>query len=123
MNRLNLSACWTMAAVIFCAAAGSLSADELDDAIGEHRMGTLVVEAVPGAEISVEQLRHAFWFGAALSSRPFSDRGGMTDADKERYREIFLQNFNAAVTENAVKWKQMEPQRGAIRESALGSQR
>ncbi len=49
---------------------GSLNAGDadLDDAIRKHRMGTLVVQAAPGVEVRVEQLRHEFWFGAALAS-------------------------------------------------------
>lgn len=43
---------------------------DVDDAIRQARMGTLVVVAAPGVEVRVEQLRHEFWFGAALASGP-----------------------------------------------------
>src|SRR4051812_30799157 len=74
------------------------SASDLDASIREHRMGTLVIQAQPNARVRVEQLRHEFWFGAALANQVFSDR--MRAGDAARYKELFLQNFNAAVTEN-----------------------
>jgi len=53
--------------------------------IREHRMGNLVVKAKPGAEVHVKQLRHEFWFGAALSSGVFSGR--MNAEDQRKYKE------------------------------------
>lgn len=85
---------------------------ELDRAIAQHRMGTLVVEAAPNTTVRVEQVRHAFWFGAALSSRFFGPRASSTD--RAKYQQVFLDNFNAAVTENALKWHAMEPRRGHV---------
>jgi len=87
-------------------------ADELDDAIRQVRMGTLVIETAPGAEVRVEQERHEFWFGAALASHVFGGR--MNEADAAKYREVFLANFNAAVTENALKWHAMEREQGKV---------
>jgi len=75
-------------------------------------MGTLVVEAAPGMEVRVEQVRHEFWFGAALASQMFGGRSGGEDASK--YRQVFLDNFNAAVTENALKWHSMERRKGEV---------
>ena len=92
-------------------------ADTLDHSISMHRMGTITIETEPGAQVRVEQVRHAFWFGAALSSRAFS--GGLSSADKRHYEQTFLANFNAAVTENAVKWHSMERQRGKVDHSIV----
>jgi GH35 family endo-1,4-beta-xylanase len=75
-------------------------------------MGELEVRAKPGAQVHVEQLRHEFWFGAALSSGAFSGR--LSAEDQRRYEETFLSNFNAAVTENALKWHDMERRRGNV---------
>jgi len=75
-------------------------------------MGTLTIEAAPGTEIRVEQLRHEFWFGAALANSVFSGR--MNAADATLYQETFLRNFNAAVTENALKWHDMERRQGQV---------
>jgi GH35 family endo-1,4-beta-xylanase len=81
-------------------------------AIAQHRQGVLVIEAAPGTEIVVEQQRHEFWFGAALASQAFSER--MPPDDRQKYLSLFLTNFNAAVTENALKWHDMEPNRGNV---------
>ncbi len=85
---------------------------DLDEAIRKARMGTLVVEAAPNAEVRVEQLRHEFWFGAALASQAFGGR--MNSEDAAQYKNIFLENFNAAVTEVALKWHAMEPRQGQV---------
>jgi endo-1,4-beta-xylanase len=84
----------------------------LDESIRRNRMGTLVIETAPGAEVRVEQQRHEFWFGAALASQMFSGRADAEEAAK--YKKVFLETFNAAVTENALKWHAMEPRRGAV---------
>lgn len=84
----------------------------LDESIRKNRMGTLIVEAAPGTEVRVEQIRHEFWFGAALSSQMFDARSENPTATK--YKRVFLDNFNAAVTENALKWHSMERRRGEI---------
>jgi GH35 family endo-1,4-beta-xylanase len=85
---------------------------DLDESIRKVRMGTLVVQAAPGTEIRVEQVRHEFWFGAALANQMFGGRARGTTA--ARYKEVFLENFNAAVTENALKWHSMERRKGEI---------
>ncbi len=91
---------------------GELGPEVIEARIRQHRMGDLVVRAKPGAQVHVEQLRHEFWFGAALSSGAFSGR--LSAEDQSRYEETFLSNFNAAVTENALKWHDMERRRGKV---------
>jgi len=86
--------------------------DAINTRIRQHRMGELLIKAEPGAEVHVRQLRHEFWFGAALSSGAFSGR--MRAEDQLKYEETFLANFNAAVTENALKWHDMERQSGKV---------
>ncbi|EDY83303.1 Glycosyl hydrolase family 10 [Verrucomicrobiia bacterium DG1235] len=81
-------------------------------AIAQHRMGTLVVEAPALAEVTVEQLEHEFWFGAALANQAFDGR--MSVEDTKRYKAAFLENFNSAVTENALKWLAMEREKGEV---------
>ena len=97
------------------AQAVSLAGEDIRDlnaAIAKHRQGTLIVEAPPDTEVTVEQVWHRFWFGAALANQAFNGR--MRPEDRERYLGVFLTNFNAAVTENALKWHDMEPRRGAV---------
>jgi GH35 family endo-1,4-beta-xylanase len=102
--------------LIFLAGVGRALAQEagrdLDAAIEQHRKGVLVIEAAPGTEVVVEQQRHEFWFGAALASQAFGER--MRPEERQRYLGMFLTNFNAAVTENALKWHAMEPSRGKV---------
>jgi endo-1,4-beta-xylanase len=80
--------------------------------IARNRKGEIIVKAKPGSQVIVEQLRHEFWFGCAISNIIASD--GMPENDKKLYKEKFLENFNSAVTENAVKWPDMEPRRGEV---------
>ena len=112
MNRLatmiGLSA-MVCALVTLRAGAGS---GDIDQRIRQHRMGTLTIEAEPGAAVRVEQMRHEFWFGAAVSSSAFSGR--MSPDQERQYQKVFLANFNAGVTENALKWHAMERQRGQV---------
>lgn len=84
----------------------------LNASIEKHRMGTLIVTAKPGAQVRVEQVRHEFWFGAAIATGPFAWKAETPDAAK--YRAMFLKNFNAATIENALKWGQMEKKPGEV---------
>jgi len=77
------------------------SGSDVYEAIRKVRMGTLVVEATPGVEVRVEQLRHEFWFGSALAGQAFGGR--MNAADAAQYKKVFLENFNAGVTEVALQ--------------------
>ena len=95
------------------AAAASDPAEQADNAaIRQHRMGLIVVQTTPGARVKVEQTHHAFWFGAALANDAFNGR--LPESDVARYKQLFLENFNAGVTENALKWPSMEPRRGEV---------
>lgn len=113
-TRYTLLWGWCAAAAMGCVPAGGLGAPgaDLDESIRRVRTGTLIIEAAPGAEVRVEQLRHEFWFGAALASQMFAARAGAEAAAK--YKAVFLENFNAAVTENALKWHSMERQKGEV---------
>jgi len=105
--------------VLSCGPGGLLYAASADveEAIRKVRMGTFAIEATPGIEVRVEQLRHEFWFGAALANQMFSGRGNPEEA--ARYKKVFLENFNAAVTENALKWHDMEPRQGQVNYSVV----
>lgn len=110
----RISSALHLALVLACCCVGrsAATASDLDETIRRVRMGTLVVEAEPGVEVRIEQLRHEFWFGAALANQPFGGR--MAPEDQAHYRQVFLENFNAAVTENALKWHVMEPRQGHV---------
>ena len=55
-------------------------------------------------------LKHAFSFGTAMQAALVSDTSGTYQA----YQDFFYNNFNYAVLENALKWKQMEPNQVSI---------
>jgi endo-1,4-beta-xylanase len=84
----------------------------INEDIAKLRKGELIVKAKPGDKVVVEQLKHEFWFGCAITNGLVSDR--MPEADKKQYKEKFLENFNSAVTENAVKWLDMERKQGEV---------
>lgn len=108
-----LRAAW-LAAALSCEPTDSLMAagTNLDESIRALRMGTIVIEAAPGVEVQVEQLRHEFWFGAALANQMF--RSGPDSDEVAQYKKVFRENFNAAVTENALKWHSMELRKGEV---------
>jgi endo-1,4-beta-xylanase len=84
----------------------------INDSINKYRKGVLVIKAKPGSVVEIEQVSHEFWFGCAISS---GFAGKWMPADiKKIYAEKFLENFNSAVTENAVKWPSMEKEKGKI---------
>ncbi len=91
----------------------SAQSSAIDKSIAENRMGKITVKAKPGAKVTVEQQNHEFWFGCAISDGIFNGRA--SEADQQQYKEKFLENFNSAVTENAVKWGNMERQKGEVR--------
>jgi GH35 family endo-1,4-beta-xylanase len=90
---------------------------DIDKSIEKHRKGKIIVKAAPGSTITIEQLSHEFWFGCAISNGIFSGRA--PDNDVKQYKEKFLKNFNSAVTENAVKWGNMERQKGNVNYSVV----
>lgn len=101
-----------MVAVAWTLSLTMVFGQDINQDIVRNRKGELTVQAKAGAKVSIEQLRHEFWFGCAISNG-FAD-GSMTAADHAQYEEKFLKNFNSAVTENAVKWLSMERERGKV---------
>ena len=91
--------------------------------IEAHRKGDLTVQVsdaagkpVPGAEVRIEMLRHAFPFGSIVSGVVLQE-----DETGQRYRQKLLELFNASGTENALKWPPWDGEWGAgqSREAAL----
>ena len=85
---------------------------DLEKSIEEHRKGKIIVKSKPDSEVNIEQLSHEFWFGCAISDGIFNGRA--SENNVKQYKEKFLENFNSAVTENAVKWGNMERQKGQV---------
>jgi len=90
---------------------------EIDKSIVANRKGELVVKAKSGTNVIVEQISHEFWFGCALPDQIFN--GSAPKSDIDQFKEKFLKNFNSAVTENAVKWGNMERQKGDVKYSVI----
>ena len=111
-TRSFRAACVSAALSLFPCLSHAATDADLDESIRKVRRGALVVETSPGAVVRVEQLRHEFWFGAALSNHAFGNR--MRPEERDQYLKIFRSNFNAAVTENALKWHSMEQKRGSV---------
>ncbi len=80
-------------------------------------MGALAIEAAAGMKVSVEQVRHEFWFGSTLPTGGFTGRTSPEDAAK--FKEIFTSHFNAGVIEGAFKWHEMEPERGQVNHAVV----
>ena len=89
----------------------------INDDIEKYRKGELIVKAKPGSTIKVEQISHEFWFGCAIANGLAGS--SWNDETKRVYKQKFLENFNSAVTENAVKWGTMEPRRGEVNYSII----
>ena len=107
---------------VFCVICGCEQQPQLSEtekSIAEIRKGELIVKAKAGAKVEIEQLRHEFWFGAAIANNPFN--GSLSESDAQMYKEKFLENFNSASTENALKWIDMERVRGTINFDLLES--
>ncbi|MGE5489033.1 MAG: endo-1,4-beta-xylanase [bacterium] len=83
-----------------------------EERIEKIRKGDLTVvvkdrsgKPVPGASVSVRMRKHAFLFGTAVNV-PALMGNRLNDSDREKYKQHILELFNAAVTENALKWPQ-----------------
>lgn len=83
---------------------------ETNQSIASIRKGEIIIKAKPDATVSIEQVTHEFWFGCALPDQMFN--GSISESEAKQFKEKFLENFNSAVTENAVKWGNMERQKG-----------
>ena len=93
-------------------------ADErnLADSIAKYRTGVIVVKTTPNTKVQLEQQKHEFWFGCAVSNSAFNGRMGEKEANA--YKKKFLENFNVAVTGTSLKWHHMEPEKGKVDFSA-----
>jgi GH35 family endo-1,4-beta-xylanase len=84
----------------------------IDESIAKYRKGELTIKAKRGDNVIIEQLSHEFWFGCAISNNLAG--GSWSENDLKQYKQKFLENFNSAVTENAVKWGNMERRKGEV---------
>ena len=98
---------------IVCFAEDDVSAkitpEAINARIAEIRMGDIIVKTKPGADVKIEQVRHGFLFGAAITDN-LAEKSGtpMSDKDRKMFLKILEENFNYAVHENALKWYDTE---------------
>jgi endo-1,4-beta-xylanase len=86
-----------------------LTPDALNARIAELRMGDIIVKTKPGADVTIQQVRHEFLFGSAIANSVAEKHANaMSDADRQMYLKILKENFNYAVHENALKWYDCE---------------
>jgi GH35 family endo-1,4-beta-xylanase len=91
--------------------------NSINESIAKYRKGELQIKAKPGDRAIIEQLSHEFWFGCAISNSIMG--GSMLENDIRQYKGKFLENFNSAVTENALKWGDMERRKGEVNYTTL----
>ena len=87
---------------------------EAEKRIENYRKATLTIrvhsskgKSIPGAEVRIRQVRHAYGFGSAIDSASLLAQS----EDGEAYRAIVESSFNKVTLENDLKWPQWEESR------------
>jgi endo-1,4-beta-xylanase len=77
--------------------------------ISELRTGTVTIRTRPGSQVKIQQQRHEFLFGTAITDElAEKDKKAMSGEDRKMFLKILGENFNYAVHENALKWYDTE---------------
>lgn len=84
------------------------------DGIEANRTTMITLRTAPGATVKVNQIRHAFEFGTAINNKAFVPNDRISEADREKYKQILKANFNSVVHENEMKWYSNEKERGKL---------
>lgn len=86
-----------------------LTPSAIDARIAEIRMGDIIVKTKPASVVKVQQVRHEFLFGTAVTNRlAEKDQNAMSPDDRKMFLKVLAENFNYAVHENALKWYDCE---------------
>jgi GH35 family endo-1,4-beta-xylanase len=106
-------------AVPFCFTQNNITAEitpaAIDASISEIRMGDIIVKTSPGANIEIQQVRHEFLFGTAITNKLAEmNENAMSEQDRERFLKVLAENFNYAVHEDALKWYACEKEYNVI---------
>jgi len=77
--------------------------------IAKIRMGDIIVKTKPRADVKVQQVRHEFLFGTAITNQlAEKSNDAMSPENRKMFLKILSENFNYAVHENALKWYDCE---------------
>lgn len=83
--------------------------------IAEIRMGDITVKTAPGADVKIQQVRHEFLFGTAITNQlAEKDENAMSPEDRKMFLKVLSENFNYAVHENALKWYDCEKEPNVV---------
>ena len=101
--------------------------DAARERIEAYRKGDLTIIVrdrngipVPGAHVDVDMQRHDFSFGSAINvPLAFTENGPKPDA--KHYLSVFAENFNAAVTENMMKFSGFINSDGSLNATKLAT--
>jgi len=87
----------------------------IESRIAEIRMGDIIVKTKSGAGVNVQQVRHEFLFGTAITNQVAEKSAdAMSAEDRKMFLKVLSENFNYAVHENALKWYDCEVKRGVV---------
>jgi endo-1,4-beta-xylanase len=100
-------------------ASGDVSAKLTPSAINARiekiRMGDIVVKTKPGSNVKIQQTRHEFPFGTAITNRlAETDEDALKGRDRKMFLKVLSKNFNCAVHENALKWYECEKKHNVV---------
>lgn len=95
--------------------AAKLTATAIEARIAEIRMGDIIIKTKPGADVNVQQVRHEFLFGTAITNNlAENSTSPMSPKDRKMFLKVLAENFNYAVHENALKWYDCEKQQNVV---------
>jgi endo-1,4-beta-xylanase len=95
--------------------AAKLTPSAIEARIAEIRMGDMIVKTSPGADVKIQQVRHEFLFGTAITNQlAENDTNAMSPEDRKMFLKVLAENFNYAVHENALKWYDCEKQLNVV---------
>jgi hypothetical protein len=95
--------------------AAKITPSAIDDRIAEIRMGDIIVKTKRGSDVKVRQVRHEFFFGAAIpDSLAEKSADAMSADDRKMFLKVLSENFNYAVHENALKWYDCEAEPNVV---------
>jgi endo-1,4-beta-xylanase len=92
-----------------------LTPEAIDARISEIRMGDIIIKTSPGADVKIQQVRHEFLFGTAITNKLAEmNEDAMSDEDRQKFLKVLAENFNYAVHEDALKWYSCEKEYNVV---------